>query len=451
MGNNLKEFIKYMGNQKGTKKWQQYQKLLKETGKKKLSYKEKVFLLYDKKQAEKIYSNYDKKQYKLRKTKSLDNINDTLKQYIYYFGQQQGNKKWKKYQQKTKQYGKEKIPLKQRWLILYPKNIAKKKYQQYLDSIDQSLNGFIRRYGKLQGEKRFVIFRQKSKQNKSNFIKRYGEIQGIKKYNQMTEKRKLKNKRCIQYWLNKFDGDFQKAKKHQGQFQSRGKQFYIKKYGQQIGVINFNKMCTDRSKALKYHYKHNPQTNKKISKTLLAINKKLTKQQRKDKHSIKRKYIKKHGQQYGLQKFYEIYQNRKSNFYSNISIKFIQQLLQQFDEGYFDQVKYKNKQFFLRKNNKEIYFYDLYLRKNDKKIIIQFHGDFWHANPEIYKEHYFHPIIKKTAKDIWKKDIIKQQLVLKNNIKYYVVWQNEYNKNGKFIIDKTKEKIMGEINGASGN
>lgn len=52
--------------------------------------------------------------------------------------------------------------------------------------------------------------------------------------------------------------------------------------------------------------------------------------------------------------------------------------------------------------DKKNYFVDYYLPKYN--IIIEFFGDYWHANPNIYSHDYYNKKIKMFASEIWKKD-----------------------------------------------
>ena len=72
----------------------------------------------------------------------------------------------------------------------------------------------------------------------------------------------------------------------------------------------------------------------------------------------------------------------------------------------------------------------------NKNIIIEYYGDFWHANPHTYKEN----DIK--AKDIWERDNIKNSEYEKLGYRVIIIWQKD------FINDKNKcvEDIFNKIN-----
>lgn len=70
----------------------------------------------------------------------------------------------------------------------------------------------------------------------------------------------------------------------------------------------------------------------------------------------------------------------------------------------------------------------------DDKIIIEFYGNYWHANPKLFKaEDIFHHKLK--AKDIWKKDKERINILKNNGFKILIVWQDDYQKNKQKCID----------------
>jgi len=100
----------------------------------------------------------------------------------------------------------------------------------------------------------------------------------------------------------------------------------------------------------------------------------------------------------------------------------------------------KRKQTIRDMNNRWI-FPDILIE--DWGTIIEFYGNYWHANPKFYKENDM--ILNYKAKDIWKKD--KERINRLRNIpdgrfpKEYnviIVWQDDY--------QKDKELILSEIN-----
>lgn len=97
---------------------------------------------------------------------------------------------------------------------------------------------------------------------------------------------------------------------------------------------------------------------------------------------------------------------------------------------------YKNSQFQLSNVNEEcnnkIFSYDF---KFENKII-EFNGDFWHMNPDIYDSDYCHPYTNLSAEEKWKFDEIKFECAVQNGYDVLTVWESEYNENREATIQK---------------
>lgn len=59
-------------------------------------------------------------------------------------------------------------------------------------------------------------------------------------------------------------------------------------------------------------------------------------------------------------------------------------------------------------------------------LIIEYNGDYWHCNPKKYKEDFFHPHKKKTAKDIWIQDEIRIDNLKKLGYILEVIWESDF-------------------------
>jgi G:T-mismatch repair DNA endonuclease (very short patch repair protein) len=66
--------------------------------------------------------------------------------------------------------------------------------------------------------------------------------------------------------------------------------------------------------------------------------------------------------------------------------------------------------------------YDFYLPSYN--IILEYNGDYWHINPELFDESKV--IDGKTANEIWKKDKIKKETAEINGYKFYTIWEKEF-------------------------
>ena len=97
---------------------------------------------------------------------------------------------------------------------------------------------------------------------------------------------------------------------------------------------------------------------------------------------------------------------------------------------------YKTNQYWLWSEFTNSYmFYDMVDTK--RKKVIEFNGDFWHANPELYEKN--DGIFSKTAENIWEYDKRKKQEMADRGYDVRIVWEGEYKKN--------KEKVLNELKG----
>ena len=80
-----------------------------------------------------------------------------------------------------------------------------------------------------------------------------------------------------------------------------------------------------------------------------------------------------------------------------------------------------------------LYSLDFYIPEIN--LDIEFNGNYWHANPEIYDSNWFHPVKKMYAKDIWEYDKLRNESLKKEfNIVIFDVWEKSIVKDGKETI-----------------
>jgi hypothetical protein len=95
---------------------------------------------------------------------------------------------------------------------------------------------------------------------------------------------------------------------------------------------------------------------------------------------------------------------------------------------------YKNEKHIRDKNSKRTYKYDFtYL---PTKKIIEFNGDYWHCNLELYENKYYHKIKDMNAQQIWDYDNTKISLAKKYGYDVLVIWEKEYRNNPEEIVNK---------------
>ncbi len=89
-------------------------------------------------------------------------------------------------------------------------------------------------------------------------------------------------------------------------------------------------------------------------------------------------------------------------------------------------------QFTLIKTDKKQYVYDI--MANNK--IIEYNGDFWHANPNIYLPDYVNPRTKLKAVDKWALDSIKIRYAQSQGYEVLVIWERDFKNNTEETIKK---------------
>lgn len=62
----------------------------------------------------------------------------------------------------------------------------------------------------------------------------------------------------------------------------------------------------------------------------------------------------------------------------------------------------------------------------DKKLIVELFGDYWHLNPAKYKGDHVHPLMRKTAQQVWDRDARKIQGLRELGYEVVVVWESDW-------------------------
>ena len=145
----------------------------------------------------------------------------------------------------------------------------------------------------------------------------------------------------------------------------------------------------------------------------------------------------KYGNELGEEKYFkwksDSAENNKFKGYSIISQKLFWSLYKILREEY-EHIYFKklNKEYNLR-SDKKLYCYDFAVFDNKK--IIEFNGDYWHANPDKYQSE---DIVYESvsAKDIWIKDEIKNGFAESKGFDVMVIWENEYKEDEEDCIGK---------------
>jgi hypothetical protein len=147
--------------------------------------------------------------------------------------------------------------------------------------------------------------------------------------------------------------------------------------------------------------------------------------------------IKKWGKEEGIKKYNKWYENRiktllNSPFYSRISQELFYKLLNQIEDKKSVKFASHNGEKRLRIDGKS-YIYDFCY----KNKIIEFNGDFWHANPSIYESsNEINNFLKLSVEQIWEKDKIKNNFAKNKGYDVLVIWERDYKNNPEKEIEK---------------
>jgi G:T-mismatch repair DNA endonuclease (very short patch repair protein) len=61
------------------------------------------------------------------------------------------------------------------------------------------------------------------------------------------------------------------------------------------------------------------------------------------------------------------------------------------------------------------------------KHIVEVYGDYWHCNPDMFEENFYHPQLKKIAKEKWKLDAERQKYLESLGYDVTIVWESKLN------------------------
>ncbi|HAT61554.1 MAG TPA: hypothetical protein DCS83_03245 [Prevotella sp.] len=88
-------------------------------------------------------------------------------------------------------------------------------------------------------------------------------------------------------------------------------------------------------------------------------------------------------------------------------------------------------QFFIKGTSRG-YFYDI--KYNNK--IIEYFGDFWHHNPELYEEDWVNPISKLNSREKQAYDEERISVAKNNGYEILIIWERDYKKNPTEVLEK---------------
>ena len=279
---------------------------------------------------------------------------------------------------------------------------------------------------------------EKRRVTKENMISRYGEVEGLAKWNDYLIRQSFTNSK--EYHMEKF-GKTEEEWDQYNKNRSMTKENMISRYGEVEGLAKWNEY-TERQRYtnMKEYYveKFGENWEEELNKTNSA------------KAITLENMILKYGEIEGKERYFKSLDGRKngyslmaSNFFNNLEALILKDFPNLSDKIYFLP---KNKEYCIHTGDKA-YFYDFVITK-DINICVEFYGDVFHANPNIYKAddkpiHFYNKDI--TSQEIWVNDNIKNNKIIERKFILFVVWES-YLKIDSFTEYFYNSTLKGYIN-----
>jgi hypothetical protein len=258
---------------------------------------------------------------------------------------------------------------------------------------------------------------------KENMIKKYGEQDGQIRWDQYRQKQAISN--SFEYKQQKYGWDRQKFNEYNAS-RSQTLDNMIARHGEEQGISNWLSYC-----------------------------------ERQAYTNTKDYFVEKYGLELGYRKYIEVNKRKASAdprilseklgitlddavilllsrqklfFTSNIENEFVNAL-----ESNIGTLQHTSQRQPFGKWSNYLNSYVVYDIKHHN-CIIEFNGDYWHANPSIYKDD---AVIRgKRAVDIRLRDHLKLQTVKDLGYQTLVVWESDYKNNPQHILKETCEWIL---------
>lgn len=297
-----------------------------------------------------------------------------------------------------------------RWKTIFGEQEGYLKYKDFIKKTRFSKKMAIEKYGEVEGNRKIDHWVSSCKQNKEGFIKRHGKKLGLEKFKQFCDKSKIT------------------------------KQKFIMKYGVD-GEILYELYCKNKTKGWKSALNHYLLLGYSFEEA-----KKLQSKYQKWTCS-KERYLEKYGKKKGTIFYNELRKKQLESFgrKSNIENQFLEEIVQILNLDK-EAVYFGDKQWFcnIDRNFCLVDFYDRYFN-----IVIEFYGDYWHANPKKYNNKDIFIINKNIiyAEDIWNKDNFRKTKIEEHlGCKFIVIWESDWLESKVKIIELIKKIYLGEIN-----
>ena len=276
--------------------------------------------------------------------------------------------------------------------------------QQYLELFDEesikpylvenpvTLENMSRKYPRAEAEERYRIYTEKQRIKNTYAFKKQKFGWTEEQFNEYNKSRAVTLENCIKKHGEekgtRIFHNYCEKQRNSGVSLS----FFINKYGIEKGTKKFKEVCSSKPNTLE-------------------------------------NFTKRYGAEEGLQKFNEYIERRKSNraFRSNKADNLFE-ALRLLDNGDIRCIENEHMIY----DNQHTFAYD-YTNLTKMKII-EFNGNFWHANPLEYYDENEILYEGKSVKNIWERDRIKLELAKTKGFDVMIVWEYEWDNNSTEIF-----------------
>lgn len=78
-----------------------------------------------------------------------------------------------------------------------------------------------------------------------------------------------------------------------------------------------------------------------------------------------------------------------------------------------------------------------------KNKVIEYYGDYWHANPTLYNNSYYNKTLKKTAAEIRQNDLERRNDLIILGNKVFIIWEKDWVVNKLLILEQVSKFLNG--------
>jgi len=261
----------------------------------------------------------------------------------------------------------------------------------------------------------------------NNLVKKYGDDEGKLRWEQYKQKQAYSN--SYEYKNKKYGWTLEEFNQYNS---SRAVTIenMIQKYGEQIGIEMWEKYCERQAYTNTLNYFIEKYGNEKGKQKYIEINR---------KKGVNNPNVVAERLGVSIDEAVDIILSRQNTgiYSSNLELEFVELLEQRLNTP----LEHSNKTNPFGKWSDYLNTYVVYDIKH-LDCIIEFNGDYWHANPKTFQPDTLIRGIK--ASDIWEKDRLKLQTAKDLGFKVLTVWESDFKNNKEKTIKQVTKWILQE-------